>query len=164
MRFNKKAISPLIATVLLIAFSISVGVLVVNWGQNYVENQTREAGERADTQMACGLDVDLDFVYAGATPQICDEGPGNIKFTLENSARTSIKNLTVNILGNNNTNSTVLTANINSGGVQRFNISYDVGIIGNLTQIRIAPTVETESGSITTCSGDSLIIESIPLC
>lgn len=164
MRLNKKAVSPLIATILLIAFSISVGVLVVNWGKNYVESQTREAESRADTQMACGLDVDLDFVYTGATPDICDEGPGNVKFTLENSARTSIKNLTVNIIGTNNITSATLSANINPGGVQRFNVSYDNSSLGNIMQVRISPTVETSSGSVTTCTSDALVIESVPVC
>ncbi len=32
--FNKKAISPLIATILLIAFAVSIGALIMNWSSN----------------------------------------------------------------------------------------------------------------------------------
>ena len=34
---NKKALSPLIATVLLVVFALIVGTATMNWGKNYVE-------------------------------------------------------------------------------------------------------------------------------
>ena len=35
----KRAISPLIAAVLLIAFTISIGVMIIGWGRQYVQQQ-----------------------------------------------------------------------------------------------------------------------------
>ena len=33
---NKKALSPLIATILLVAFAIALGTIVMGWGKDYV--------------------------------------------------------------------------------------------------------------------------------
>lgn len=39
---NKKALSPLIATIILVVFSLIVGTLTMNWGKSYVEKISLE--------------------------------------------------------------------------------------------------------------------------
>lgn len=34
---NKKAVSPLVATILLIVFALALGTVVMNWGKVYIE-------------------------------------------------------------------------------------------------------------------------------
>ena len=36
---GKQAISPLVATILLLAFSIAIGAVVMSWGESYVEEK-----------------------------------------------------------------------------------------------------------------------------
>ncbi|HIP90464.1 MAG TPA: hypothetical protein EYH22_02835 [Candidatus Nanopusillus sp.] len=37
---NKRAVSPLIATILLIALTVSIGAMIISWGRQYVQQQT----------------------------------------------------------------------------------------------------------------------------
>ena len=34
---NKRALSPLVATILLVVFALVIGTVTMNWGKNYVE-------------------------------------------------------------------------------------------------------------------------------
>jgi len=56
-RFNillkKKGISPLIATVLLISFTVGIVSLVMIWGRTYVTEKTEQQGISADASMSC---------------------------------------------------------------------------------------------------------------
>ena len=45
--FNKRGISPLIATVLIIGFTIALAALIITWGVSFVTQQTVETGEEA---------------------------------------------------------------------------------------------------------------------
>ena len=56
MKLNKKAVSPLIATVLLIAFAVALGAVVMNWGRSYVETTAKYAEEKSDIQILCSRD------------------------------------------------------------------------------------------------------------
>lgn len=35
---DKKALSPLVATLLLVVFALAIGAVTMNWGKSYVEN------------------------------------------------------------------------------------------------------------------------------
>lgn len=39
---NKRALSPLVATILLVVFALVIGTLIMNWGRSYVENIKEE--------------------------------------------------------------------------------------------------------------------------
>ena len=58
---NKKGVSPLIATVLLIAFAVALGAIVMNWGRGYVEDTQDFARSSSENQLACSSDVEMDF-------------------------------------------------------------------------------------------------------
>lgn len=61
MRNNKKGVSPLIATVLLIAFAVALGAIVMNWGRAYVEDTQDFARDSSEGQLKCSSDTDLSF-------------------------------------------------------------------------------------------------------
>ena len=42
---NKKALSPLVATVLLVVFALVIGTITMNWGKSYVEGIAEEPKE-----------------------------------------------------------------------------------------------------------------------
>ena len=44
---NRKALSPLIATVLLVVFALVIGTITMNWGKAYVEKINDEPAENA---------------------------------------------------------------------------------------------------------------------
>lgn len=48
---NKRALSPLIATVLLIAFAIALGAIVMSLGKNYIQSISTELQPAAPTDV-----------------------------------------------------------------------------------------------------------------
>jgi hypothetical protein len=46
---NKKALSPLVATILLVIFSLAIGTITMNWGKNYVEKINLQEKEETKT-------------------------------------------------------------------------------------------------------------------
>lgn len=46
---NKKALSPLIATVLLVAFALVIGTITMKWGENYVDEINEQGKEEIKT-------------------------------------------------------------------------------------------------------------------
>ncbi len=46
---NKKALSPLVATILLVVFSLAIGTITMNWGKNYVEKINLQEIEETKT-------------------------------------------------------------------------------------------------------------------
>lgn len=76
--FKKKGVSPLVATVLLISFTVAIIVLVIIWGRNYIEEKAQKEGTLAELGSEC-MNVDFGFVEA------CRKGtPEVLSITLKN--------------------------------------------------------------------------------
>ncbi|MFH1105985.1 MAG: archaellin/type IV pilin N-terminal domain-containing protein [Candidatus Aenigmatarchaeota archaeon] len=57
MATNKKGLSPLIASVLLVAFTMAVAAIVVAWITGFVQQQTNTVGSRGENQVKCGYSI-----------------------------------------------------------------------------------------------------------
>ena len=168
---NKKAVSPLIATVLLIAFAVALGAVVMNWGRGYVEDTQDFARERSDAEVVCTTDIDLNIVNIDLTDQVCyvDLGTNetNVSMILENVASRDIDSLTVRVIG---TDSKVPfngplgnDTSIDAGEAQLFSFVYDHDTYGNISQIAVSPVIKL-SGNDVTCSGSQLKLVGIKTC
>ena len=62
-KINKKGISPMIATVLLIGFVIALMLLIILWGKDYIEELAEKRGALAEKQHEC-TNIQLDIVKA----------------------------------------------------------------------------------------------------
>ncbi|MBU3940494.1 MAG: hypothetical protein KKH88_01010 [Nanoarchaeota archaeon] len=64
---SKKGISPLIATVLLIGFTIVLAALVMRWGGQFFRQQTDVVGCESEGQIQCtsGVDLVIENVLGG---------------------------------------------------------------------------------------------------
>ncbi|MBU4493644.1 MAG: hypothetical protein KKA61_04695, partial [Nanoarchaeota archaeon] len=97
---NKKGVSPLIATILLIAFAVALGAVVMSWGRN-VEFLREEPGIEK-----CA-NVNLKIEKINNIPQVFYGGTGLdgfIKFTIENNGNEDIEGVIVWVIGEKNTN------------------------------------------------------------
>lgn len=56
---NKKAMSPLIATMLLVVFALIIGTATMSWGRNYVETLP---DENVDSQEGATLVISYDRI------------------------------------------------------------------------------------------------------
>lgn len=57
---NRKALSPLMATLLLVLFAIIVGAITMSWGKNYVEDlEHKEPVEKLESSIVINIkDID----------------------------------------------------------------------------------------------------------
>ncbi|MBR9690381.1 hypothetical protein GOV08_01725 [Candidatus Woesearchaeota archaeon] len=161
----KKAVSPLIATVLLIAFAVALGAVVMNWGKDYVETTAKDAGDKSNLELSCQRDIDLGVKEIGNTPKIC-YGSNYLEVMLENNGRTKIEGMrfimfdssdSINITDNS-------TLTISGGGVtNKLNITHDIS--STLVQVEFIPMIKPK-GSTTPqlCSKNSLVVTDLTSC
>ncbi|MFH1133789.1 MAG: archaellin/type IV pilin N-terminal domain-containing protein [Nanoarchaeota archaeon] len=157
MRSNKRGVSPLIATVLLIAFAVALGAVVMSWGKNYVEGQAKNVEDKSDREITCTTDVSMDWYERDDTRQVC-YGNGYVFFMIENGPVRDITQLKLIIDGENEIfiNSSVLNATFAKATVKRFNITYDNATYGAIKQLNIFPSI-TIGGETHICSSQALV-------
>lgn len=84
----RKGLSPLIASVLLVAFTMAVAAIVVVWITGFTQQQTATIGTRGERQVLCSysvLSIDRDDVTASST---------NFNVTVTYSGGTETLNIT----------------------------------------------------------------------
>lgn len=162
---QKKAVSPLIATVLLIAFAVALGAVVMNWGRGYVEETASFAKEKSDTEIECSMNVKLSFVSIGGTDQVCYNDT-TLEFTLEAGPRKDVEGIQVRTISDSGMNiSSVANSSIQKGYARKFTLGYANSTFGSIRQVRIAPEIavagQTEN---TLCPGSAVVKENISIC
>jgi len=157
---NKKGVSPLIATVLLIAFAVALGAVIMNWGRGFVQDRTADVETTTEIETGCALDVQLKVSEIGGTPQVCFGGSaedGSVEFTLENQGRKDIKELGIVIGAERGIyqNSSLNGSEIIAGGAYYRNLSFDYDVYGEIKYVRFIPKILI-GGVIIPCSGSAL--------
>jgi len=120
---SSKGISPLIASVLLIAFSVAVFGIIQMWGISFVKTQTEDVSNRTDRELNC--------VYGGITVSNLKYCNHYFSGIVKNSNQIDLKNITLQIIYLNATNQKFPLNNsvggaymtINAGEMDSFNIS-----------------------------------------
>ena len=91
---NKKAVTPLVSTILLIGFAGALGAIVMSWGaSNYSDIQ--------DAHIETCDDADIKAVDMDGAPLVCKRA-NSIEFTLQNSGNMVINGLKLVLLGTEN--------------------------------------------------------------
>ncbi len=161
---GKKGVSPLIATVLLIAFAVALGAVIMNWGKGFVQDRTADIDRNTKIETGCALDVAFRVADRRGTPQLCYAGSGTqgyIEFTLENNGKKDIKKVALVIEGelgiyqNNSLNGTAMIAGI---GASKQNISYSYTQYGAIEYVRFTPVIDI-AGIDTACGGSSVQLD-----
>ncbi|MFQ5474266.1 MAG: archaellin/type IV pilin N-terminal domain-containing protein [Candidatus Nanoarchaeia archaeon] len=172
---NKKAVSPLIATVLLIAFAVALGAVVMNWGRGYVEDTQDFARERSDAEVTCSSEIDLDVVQIDLVKQVCYNTTTtpwtgqNVTMILENVATRDVETIQVRVISKGsrvpymadlgNSSSTGL----NAGQAKLFTFMHNSSDLGDISQIAVTPTIQL-GGKLIKCSGSQLQLLDIRPC
>lgn len=58
---EKRGISPLIATVLLLGFTVALAAVIMTWGTGFTKKMQEQTEETANIQMTCATDVVFDI-------------------------------------------------------------------------------------------------------
>lgn len=173
---SRKAVSPLIATVLLIAFAVALGAVVMNWGRGYVEDTANMARERSDTEVTCASEVGVDLVEIDNVAQICYNSTGGasnnatLEFILENKHSKEIEKLQVRLIGSATRVPLTLEVNesLTTNQAKFMNVTYNDGDgtdmeLGELQQVKFTPYIRS-GGSDVACPSSAETATNIKSC
>jgi len=145
----KKAVSPLIATVLLIAFAVSLGAVLLTY---------------MTTLGSCG-GVSVEIATIDNEPQICYNTNSNkIDFTLENSGREDVEYIKVTVTGALEVENVDIRQGFPKSETGKVEIDYKKQALGAMQKIKIIPVVIEGNEEVICGSDKSLTIEGIPEC
>lgn len=147
---NKKAVSPLVATILLIAFAVSVGAIVMNWASG-----VSAAGN-------IGVCERLSLTITDQGNDIClDRVENKIRIVVENGPE-DIDGFRISYLGGTSNVVDHVFA-IGAGAIERIELPYNVAANGNPEKIKVIPFVKNNNDRIY-CTESGQSFESIPSC
>ena len=128
-RYNKKAFSPLLATILLIGFTILLAALVFTWSGRFITTTEEVIGTMIQSSEDLGIEIE-DVAY---------DSYGTLSLTVENKQNNLIDNLTVILTGEEGTQAIIISG-LNQYETNRFTIFFNPLITGiNLTKIEVIP-------------------------
>ncbi len=155
----KKGISPLIATVLIIGFTVALAAVILTWGTSFTKQIAKGTEDTTEIQLACAQDVQFDVKSA-----CYDDVNNGIKFIVENNGNRDIVNFSVRL---KITDTNVVSGNVGSAQVSRFGLkpftafaSADPedpnfqglsGQEGSVTEVTLLPVIKI-AGKEVTCA------------
>ena len=116
MEYKKKGVSPLIASVLLIVFTVVVGSFILTWLMNYNNTNTDKAEKDTLYVLNCSnQNVNINSVTKDG---------GNITLFVENRGKESLRLKTVTLTDTNgNMCSHSVSTTIDGGGMEKVNFT-----------------------------------------
>jgi flagellin-like protein len=165
----RKAVSPLIATVLLIAFAVALGAVVMNWGRGYVEDTANIARERSDTEVTCASEVDINIVDIDSVPQICHNETDNktIYFIVENKQSRTVEKIQARLIGDATRVPYTIDlgddSNLTMNAAKLLNFTYDDTVYGDPIQLKLTPYIKV-GGSEVSCPSSAETETNIKPC
>jgi len=139
--FNKRGVSPLIATVLLISFAVALGSVVLQWGKSLPISNLGD--------ICSGVAMKIRSVNGA---EVCYSGSGQdayINFILDNNGEIDIEGLQIHMLGEKG----IKTSNFDDFSIKKGNlldindnsVKYDFNANGDLNRVKFNPIIKTEN-------------------
>ncbi len=159
---GRKGISPLIATVLLVAFSVALGALVMSWGQDYIENKAEFVQGLQEVKSGCGL-ADLNIIKIGGVPQICLKNSNTIQAWFDNGPDVDIFNIHARVVGTDgvSVNEEILKTPLLKENAAKTEFYFET--IGQIKQVKFTPKIFLID-KVYFCSEQAKTVENIPVC
>jgi len=157
----KKAVSPIIAMVLLIALAVSISAMVIVWANSFTRDTTQYVESRSNIQRSCTMDASLSYWKAtDGKDDICYKELADsifIRFKLLNTGDVPITALLMTVINESGDGKTVVINASNysffplqKGYTHEFNVTYS-DISGRPVQFKIYPYVyQSESDIVCT--------------
>ena len=156
---SKKGISPLFATVLLIAFSVFLGVMVMNWGESYVEKKAEFVRDINQINTGCDA-VQLNIVSLQGKEQLC-QTDSYVKAILQNGQE-RLYDLKAGLIGTDGVSNidTALGKPLEPSSITE--VKFVKTNTGDVQQIRLTPKIVRDN-EIVYCT-KVLTFEPVPVC
>src|SRR3989344_4813050 len=140
---SKKGVSPLIATILLIAFAVALGSVVMNWGLNLNLGKSSDICRNVEIKIR-SIDV-AEVCFGGFGPN------GYINFIVDNTGSTDINGMAIWIIGEKGTRlfdvDNIMLKKSSLYNKKDKEVSYDFTKFGNIKHVQFIPKIK--AGEIT---------------
>ncbi|MFH0868458.1 MAG: archaellin/type IV pilin N-terminal domain-containing protein [Candidatus Woesearchaeota archaeon] len=157
--FNKRGVSPLIATILLISFAVALGTVVLNWGRNL---EISKPGDKC-----AGVSIKIRSIDSTEACYSILGQKAYIHFIMDNSGNTNIDGLSIWIIGEKGTSLQDLNdISIKKGellNIDDQSIMYDLINYGVIEHIQFIPKIKIDN-LIDTCVKSSVKAKKIGIC
>lgn len=151
---KKRGISPLIATVLILGFTVALAAVIMTWGTGFTKTMTKQTEETSGIQVTCATDVMFEV------QKVCETATnGEYKILIANNGNKKIEKFTIRFYKSGSDVKSVPKEDFNSDGdtgLEAFGIeAEDVasGYTGNkeVFQVDVIPIISI-GGKDTTCA------------
>ena len=143
---NKKAISPLIATVLLIGFTIALAGMVMYWYGGIVREQALKQGAANEIRTSCAAQIEIDVDKA-----IMVTGKNEVEITIKNMKNNLVNGLLIRITGETGTQAKKEKQSLAALEQKIVKVAYDAAKVGTPKYIEVMPMI-VRQGLPGTCS------------
>lgn len=155
---NKKGVSPLIATVLLISFAVALGAVVINWGRNI---EIAKDDKCADVEIKIREINDYDICYS-------DSGSNAyINFVVDNVGKQDLYGLSLWVVGEKGTKLFEVDNILIKKGIlfdkKDKELIYDFTKYGQIRHVLFIPKIKIDS-TIDICPKKSIKADKIGKC
>jgi hypothetical protein len=140
--------APLVATVLLIAFAIALGVVVMSFGSTYYDNSRFSTHELNETELCSSVEL-VVFELQGQG-QLCYGGNGTggyVSFVLVNRGRSALEGVQLWVVGESIYVTDVTDEALEPGQPLEGRESYDFTRYGQIRQVQLIPKVAIPGSS-----------------
>lgn len=159
---NSKGITPLVATILLVAFSVGLGALVMSWGENYIEEKATFVQGTAEVKSGCDA-AQINIISIAGQQQACISQQG-LQLWIDNGPDVELYNIHARLAGSNGVQSIeeILEEPLLRSNAAKVTVPVDASV-GQLLQAKLTPMYWTGNG-IASCSQSAITIERLPSC
>lgn len=136
---QKRGMTPLIATVLLIGFTVALAAVVMTWGFDFVKKQQDRVKDTTDTSLMCTNDLGFKIEVDCANDKIAVDNTGTVdivKLQLRKDMGGDITPVTVEQL-------------LTPGAKKWFS---DLGALSGVTTVDVVATIKTKEGKEIICA------------
>ena len=158
---NRRGISPLAATLLLILMSVGLGVAVMSWGEKYIEQRAEFVQGVQEAMTSCDL-VSFSIITIGGVQQLCQEG-AILKGLIDNGADADIADFHARVVAEKGifAQERLLDKPVPRGSAAP--VQFSIGDIGAVKQLKLTPKILIQ-GAQAVCSKQAMVFENIRAC
>jgi flagellin-like protein len=157
---GKRGISPLMATVLLVAFSIALGAVVMSWGEDYISTKSDFTAGANELGVGCDR-ASFSIISVKEVPQVCYDGSA-VQIFIENGPSLELANIQARLVGTDGiAQMEILSQPLAPLDAVKTAINYDS--IGFPLQLKLIPKISIGNAEIF-CADKALVIDGLVEC
>lgn len=142
---DKRGISPLIATVLIIGFTIVLAAVIFVWGNDFIKGSLQKVDASEEKLSTCAATT-IKLTNINQT------APNKLKFTLENTGDSDIESIIIRIIGDKGTASVTNSTGAKIAEAKAYESEFNPDQVGTASSIEILPTINIKNQPAT-CTG-----------